>query len=150
MQTPKNVRVAIVFTCAFILALIIAACTNPGQPGTTSGGKHKLAFVTNNASDFWAIGNQHNDGDQWYVKPLHPNAVAWLQGLDPQKLAQHMDQLGVPKPERDESVRRLMATKQRVGRGAISRGAAMNAPFLNTRLFRAPPAPAFIQSGRSD
>jgi len=56
MQTPKNVRVATVFTCAFILALVIAACTNPGQqPGSTSGGKHKLAFVTNNASDFWAI-----------------------------------------------------------------------------------------------
>jgi len=55
MQTPKNVRLATVFTCAFILALIVAACTNPGQPGSTAGGKHKLAFVTNNASDFWAI-----------------------------------------------------------------------------------------------
>ena len=55
MQTPKNVRVAIVFTCAFIAALVIAACTNPGTPGGATGGKHKLAFVTNNASDFWAI-----------------------------------------------------------------------------------------------
>jgi ribose transport system substrate-binding protein len=36
----------------------LTSCTNPsntttGGPGT--GGKHKLAFVTNNASDFWTI-----------------------------------------------------------------------------------------------
>lgn len=55
MQIPKKVQVATSATCVFILALILAACTNPGTSGGTTGGKHKLAFVTNNASDFWAI-----------------------------------------------------------------------------------------------
>jgi hypothetical protein len=89
-------------------------------------------------SDFWAIGHEYNDGDNWYVNPLHPGAVAWLQGLDPQKMAEHMDRLGVPKEERDESVRRLVATQKRVGRGNVSRGAAMGAPFMTQR--REPPA----------
>lgn len=88
-------------------------------------------------SDFWAIGHEYNDGDRWYVNPLHPAAVAWLQGLDPQKLAQHMDQLGVPKDLRDESVRRLIATKARTSRGNVSRGAAMQAPFLKNGSFEA-------------
>lgn len=80
---------------------------------------------------YWRYGNTHNDGEKWYKQPMHPNAVNWLTGLDPQKLAQHMDSLGVPKNLRDESVRRLMAVQARVGRrGNVSRGAAFFSPFL--------------------
>jgi hypothetical protein len=84
-------------------------------------------------NDFWSIGHSYNDGDRWYVNPLHPSAVEWLRSLDPQKMAEQMDRLGVPKEERDESVRRLIETKKRVGRGNISRGASMAAPFLMPR-----------------
>jgi ribose transport system substrate-binding protein len=54
MQLQKTFRVVSAIVCTFIGALIFAACTNPTT--TTNGPtKHKLAFVTNNASDFWAI-----------------------------------------------------------------------------------------------
>jgi ribose transport system substrate-binding protein len=53
MQLNKTTRNASALVGAIVCAFIIAACNNPSSPGTT--GKHKLAFVTNNASDFWAI-----------------------------------------------------------------------------------------------
>jgi ribose transport system substrate-binding protein len=34
--------------------LVFASC-KPKTGGGDTGGKHKLAFVTNNASDFWTI-----------------------------------------------------------------------------------------------
>jgi ribose transport system substrate-binding protein len=56
MHLQKSVRVFSAIFCALATAIIFAACTNPGTNSTGSaGGKHKLAFVTNNASDFWAI-----------------------------------------------------------------------------------------------
>ena len=59
MHLTKSVRVFSALFCALATAIIFAACTNPGTNSTTTntgaGGKHKLAFVTNNASDFWAI-----------------------------------------------------------------------------------------------
>ena len=62
MHLQKMVRVFSAIFCALATAIIFAACTNPGtnnSGGTggsgSAGGKHKLAFVTNNASDFWAI-----------------------------------------------------------------------------------------------
>ena len=56
MHLQKTVRVFSAIFCALAAAIIFAACTNPGTNNTsTAGGKHKLAFVTNNASDFWAI-----------------------------------------------------------------------------------------------
>jgi ribose transport system substrate-binding protein len=56
MHLQKPVRVFSAIFCALATAIIFAACTNPGTHNTgTAGGKHKLAFVTNNASDFWAI-----------------------------------------------------------------------------------------------
>jgi ribose transport system substrate-binding protein len=56
MHLQKPVRVFSAIFCALATAIIFAACTNPGTNNTgTAGGKHKLAFVTNNASDFWAI-----------------------------------------------------------------------------------------------
>ena len=57
MHLQKTVRVFSAIFCALATAIIFAACTNPGTNNSrgSTGGKHKLAFVTNNASDFWAI-----------------------------------------------------------------------------------------------
>ena len=46
--------------CLGLFTLLLAGCqpagpTNSSAPGGAAGGKHKLAFVTNNASDFWTI-----------------------------------------------------------------------------------------------
>jgi len=55
----NNVR--LISTCTAVLAciLVFASCQKNPQTNstssTTAGGKHKLAFVTNNASDFWTI-----------------------------------------------------------------------------------------------
>src|SRR5215510_14269512 len=55
MQPPKSLRAVPAILCALSCALIFLACNpKPGSTGST-GGKHKLAFVTNNASDFWTI-----------------------------------------------------------------------------------------------
>jgi ribose transport system substrate-binding protein len=43
---------ALVFTCLIFLA---AACNKGGGGGAGGGGGRRLAFVTNNASDFWTI-----------------------------------------------------------------------------------------------
>jgi ribose transport system substrate-binding protein len=46
------------FFCALTIAFLISCNPKPGtnsSTGGTSGKKHKLAFVTNNASDFWTI-----------------------------------------------------------------------------------------------
>src|ERR1041385_1449274 len=57
MQPSKSLRVVPAILCALFCTLFFLAC-NPKSGGngtTTTGGKHKLAFVTNNASDFWTI-----------------------------------------------------------------------------------------------
>jgi ribose transport system substrate-binding protein len=41
--------------CAVLCALIISGCQTAHAPSGGAGTKHKLAFVTNNASDFWII-----------------------------------------------------------------------------------------------
>src|ERR1051326_8815302 len=57
MRPEKSIRLISACVCAFLLALLLTSCqpksTNNGAggPGTT----HKLAFVTNNSSDFWTI-----------------------------------------------------------------------------------------------
>jgi ribose transport system substrate-binding protein len=56
MQPPKTLRVVPAILCTLFCALLFLSCTpKNGGGGTTGGGKHKLAFVTNNASDFWTI-----------------------------------------------------------------------------------------------
>jgi ribose transport system substrate-binding protein len=50
MQLPKSIRLVSAILCVILCAIVFASC-NP-KPG---GGKQKLAFVTNNASDFWTI-----------------------------------------------------------------------------------------------
>ncbi len=58
MYLEKSTRLISVFVCTLLLSLILAGCQS--GPTTTGGGgaagtKHRLAFVTNNASDFWVI-----------------------------------------------------------------------------------------------
>ncbi|HEU4713046.1 MAG TPA: sugar-binding protein [Pyrinomonadaceae bacterium] len=65
MRPEKAIRSMLSFLCAAVLsALILSGCQPAPGPtnsagGTggaaSSGGPHKLAFVTNNASDFWII-----------------------------------------------------------------------------------------------
>jgi ribose transport system substrate-binding protein len=59
MQPEKSIRsTACITLFTLVLALMIVGC-QPNTSGTggggTTGGKKKLAFVTNNASDFWTI-----------------------------------------------------------------------------------------------
>ncbi|HEX7334935.1 MAG TPA: sugar-binding protein [Pyrinomonadaceae bacterium] len=63
MRPENSIRLLSILVCTLLLALLIAGC-QPGPSGgnTTgtnanggAGAKHKLAFVTNNASDFWTI-----------------------------------------------------------------------------------------------
>jgi len=59
MPTEKSIRLFSAFVCTLLLALVIAGCkqSTSGGSGTnaSSGTKHRLAFVTNNASPFWVI-----------------------------------------------------------------------------------------------
>jgi ribose transport system substrate-binding protein len=59
MRPEKSTRLISVFVCALLSTLILAACqpapTGTNAPGGTAGTKHKLAFVTNNPSDFWVL-----------------------------------------------------------------------------------------------
>ncbi len=73
----KNVRIALIYSC--IIALLTLGCTSPentaGNSGNTAGNAGntmgsaknlKVAFVTNNASDFWTIarkGVEKADGE---------------------------------------------------------------------------------------
>ena len=53
-----NLRLISICTAVLACMFVLTSCTNPSTNSTssTSGGKkHKLAFVTNNASDFWTI-----------------------------------------------------------------------------------------------
>ncbi len=54
---PINTRLLFAVVCTLLSVLLLTSC-QPGTTGTNSavgGTKHKLAFVTNNASDFWII-----------------------------------------------------------------------------------------------
>ena len=59
MRREKSIRSISAFVCALLFALLLAGCQPATTPtsggGGAAGGKHKLAFVTNNASDFWVI-----------------------------------------------------------------------------------------------
>src|SRR6185503_12282671 len=59
MRPEKSIRLISACVCTLLLTLLFAAC-QPSPSGTnTAGGaagtKHKLAFITNNASEFWTI-----------------------------------------------------------------------------------------------
>src|ERR1044072_3607708 len=54
MRPEQFLRPICAFVCTLLLTFLFASC----KPNTSSGGtgtKHKLAFVTNNASPFWVI-----------------------------------------------------------------------------------------------
>src|SRR6185369_17082736 len=55
MQPQKPVRAVSAILLVLVCTFIFASCTPKTGGSTTAGGKHKLAFVTNNASDFWTI-----------------------------------------------------------------------------------------------
>jgi len=58
MQPVTATRSLLIFACALLCALILSSCqpgTSPTNNNAGSGGPHKLAFVPNNASDFWII-----------------------------------------------------------------------------------------------
>lgn len=58
MRLEKSTRLISAFVCTLLLALTLTGCNpSPTSPagGGGAGGKHRLAFVTNNASDFWVI-----------------------------------------------------------------------------------------------
>jgi len=64
MRPENSIRLFSIFVCTLLLTVLIAGCQpgpsgsggNAGAGGTGGAGtKHKLAFVTNNASDFWTI-----------------------------------------------------------------------------------------------
>jgi len=55
MHLTKTVRVLSVLVVALICTVVLSSCQNAGTNSGGAGKNHKLAFVTNNASDFWAI-----------------------------------------------------------------------------------------------
>jgi ribose transport system substrate-binding protein len=61
MRPEKSARLISAFVCTLLLTLAWTGCQPASNTNTTTnragtaGGKHKLAFVTNNASDFWVI-----------------------------------------------------------------------------------------------
>ena len=64
MRPENSVRSLV---CLFVFTLLLAGCQqgiNSGTGGVPGGGKHKLAFVTNNASDFWIIARKGTEKAQ--------------------------------------------------------------------------------------
>jgi ribose transport system substrate-binding protein len=59
MRPENSIRLISAFVCTLLLTFGLASCQPaPSGTNTATGGagtKHKLAFVTNNASDFWTI-----------------------------------------------------------------------------------------------
>ena len=61
MRRKKSTGLVSAFVCTLFFSLIFVGCqpqpspTNSSTTSSGAGGKHKLAFVTNNASDFWVI-----------------------------------------------------------------------------------------------
>jgi ribose transport system substrate-binding protein len=59
MRPEKSIRLISACVCTILLTLLLASC-QPSPSGTNkegggAGTKHKLAFVTNNPSEFWTI-----------------------------------------------------------------------------------------------
>jgi len=60
MRPENSIRLISAFVCTLLLTFLLTSC-QPAPTGSNSaagggaGTKHKLAFVTNNASDFWTI-----------------------------------------------------------------------------------------------
>lgn len=65
--------------------------------------------------------------------PLHPEAVRWINSLDPNKLQTKFDGMGADKRASGEAIRRMMVLKQMAAQkgGTLSRNEAYSAPFSN-------------------
>ena len=59
MRLEKSTRLISVFVCTLLSTFILSGCqpapSGTNAPGAAAGTKHKLAFVTNNPSDFWVL-----------------------------------------------------------------------------------------------
>jgi ribose transport system substrate-binding protein len=57
MRPAKFTRSSSAFVCTLLFTVLMTGCqpAPPAGAGTSAGAKHKLAFVTNNSSDFWVI-----------------------------------------------------------------------------------------------
>jgi ribose transport system substrate-binding protein len=59
MRPENSIRLISAFVCTLLITFVMASCQPAPSGGNSAGGgtgtKHKLAFVTNNASDFWTI-----------------------------------------------------------------------------------------------
>jgi ribose transport system substrate-binding protein len=59
MRLEKSTRLISVFVCSLLSTLILSGCqpapSGTNAPGAATGSKHKLAFVTNNPSEFWVL-----------------------------------------------------------------------------------------------
>jgi ribose transport system substrate-binding protein len=59
MRPEKSMRLICAFVCTLLLTFVFTSCqpksSNTGGGTGATGTKHKLAFVTNNASSFWVI-----------------------------------------------------------------------------------------------
>ena len=59
MRLEKSTRLISIFVCALLSTFILSGCqpapSGTNAPGAAAGTKHKLAFVTNNPSDFWVL-----------------------------------------------------------------------------------------------
>ena len=59
MRLKKSTCLISVFVCALLSTFILSGCqpapSGTNAPGAATGTKHKLAFVTNNPSDFWVL-----------------------------------------------------------------------------------------------
>jgi len=59
MRLEKSTCLISVFVCALLCMFIMSGCqpapSGTNAPGAAAGTKHKLAFVTNNPSDFWVL-----------------------------------------------------------------------------------------------
>jgi ribose transport system substrate-binding protein len=59
MRPENSTRLISVFVCALLSTFILSGCqpapSGTNAPGAAAGTKHKLAFVTNNPSDFWVL-----------------------------------------------------------------------------------------------
>ena len=57
MRPENSLKLISAFVCTLLLTFLLTSC-QPSSSGTNSTGtgtRHRLAFVTNNASDFWTI-----------------------------------------------------------------------------------------------
>ena len=58
MRPEKSIRLISAYVCTLLLTLLFVGCQPSGSSTNKEGGagtKHKLAFVTNNPSEFWTI-----------------------------------------------------------------------------------------------